>query len=71
MHADNARKTLANIKKNKFHFQCRLCDSAEYLPQYQNNGIIGPGYEACLTHFVCAGCGVHFSDPEKFSKKSQ
>ena len=68
MHADDVRKALENIKENKVHFQCRLCDNTEYRPQYQSNGIAGSGHKAQITHFACAGCGVHFSDPEKFSK---
>lgn len=69
MHSDDARKTIEEIKKNKIDFQCRLCGSTEYRPQYQNDGLVGSGCKVWITHFVCGGCGVHFSNPKSFSKK--
>ncbi|MFH1193893.1 MAG: hypothetical protein V1661_02775 [bacterium] len=64
-------KVLEKNKQNKVNFQCPLCDSTEYQPVYQNDGLIGSGRRVWITHYICAGCGVHFSDPKKFSKKSQ
>lgn len=55
------------VKKNKEQeWTCRVCNH----PKYESRELhtIAHGVGVKKSYFCCAGCGVLFAEPEKFSK---
>lgn len=49
------------MEHEKIPFVCRICGHDSYGIKYLSDDIDR------IVHYTCAGCGVHFQDPARFS----